>query len=96
MIKVQFTRRLSISQKLLLTVAIVGVAASIGSLGTFATFTHPVRGELTIPGNVIKLSDSNVPVVSPPLLGADNDAVYGGLLGLTKDEIEELRKKKAI
>ena len=64
--------------------------------GTFATFTHPVRGELTIPGNVIKLSDSNVPIVSPPLLGADNEAVYGGLLGLSEDEIEELRKKKAI
>ncbi len=64
--------------------------------GVFATFQHPVRGELTIPGNVIKLSDSDVPVVSPPLLGADNDAIYGGLLGLSKDEIEELKKKKAI
>ncbi len=64
--------------------------------GTFATFQHPVRGELTIPGNVIKLSDSQVPIVSPPLLGADNEAVYGGLLGLSEDEIAELRKKKAI
>ena len=64
--------------------------------GTFATFQHPQRGELTIPGNVIKLSDSHVPIVSPPLLGADNEAVYGGLLGLSAAEIEALRQRKAI
>jgi formyl-CoA transferase len=64
--------------------------------GTFATFQHPVRGELTIPGNVIKLSDSQVEIVSPPLLGADNETVYGGLLGLSEDEIADLKKKKAI
>jgi formyl-CoA transferase len=64
--------------------------------GTFATFQHPQRGELTIPGNVIKLSDSHVPIVSPPLLGADNEAVYGGLLGLTAADLDVLRNKKAI
>jgi formyl-CoA transferase len=64
--------------------------------GTFVTFAHPQRGELTIPGSVIKLSDSQVPIESPPLLGADNDAIYGGLLGLTPDELADLRQKRAI
>jgi formyl-CoA transferase len=64
--------------------------------GTFATFQHPMRGELTIPGNVIKLSDSDVPIVSPPLLGADNESVYGGILGISDENIKALREKKAI
>ena len=58
---------------------------------------HPVRGEFTMPGFIVKMSqfaraDRSVAAAR----GADNEAVYGGLLGLSKDEIEELRKKKAI
>lgn len=64
--------------------------------GTFVTFQHPQRGELTIPGNVIKLSDTQVKIESPPLLGADNEAIYGGLLGLTNEELSELRNGKVI
>lgn len=64
--------------------------------GTFVTFDHPQRGEVTIPGQMIKLSDSQVKVESPPLLGADNDAVYGGLLGLSAQELDRLRAAKAI
>lgn len=64
--------------------------------GTFVTFEHPQRGELTIPGHMIKMSDSQVKIESPPLLGADNQAIYGGLLRLGAQEIEELRRNKAI
>lgn len=64
--------------------------------GTFVTFQHPQRGEVTIPGNMIKLSDSHVKIESPPLLGADNQAIYGGLLGLSAQEIEALRLNQAI
>lgn len=64
--------------------------------GTFVTFTHPVRGELTIPGFIVKMSDSHVDVVSPPLMAEDNEAIYGGLLGLTTEEIRELVAEKAI
>ena len=64
--------------------------------GTFVTFRHPHHGEVTIPGNMIKLSDTLVKVESPPLLGADNEGVYGGLLGLSSQEIEELRAAKVI
>ena len=64
--------------------------------GTFVTFQHPQRGEVMIPGNMIKLSDSQVKVESPPLLGAHNDAIYGGLLGLSAQELAELRSGKAI
>ena len=45
---------------------------------------------------MIKLSDSHVKIESPPLLGADNQAIYGGLLGLSAQEIEALRLNQAI
>jgi len=64
--------------------------------GTFVTMKHPTRGEFVIPGFVIKMSDSHVPVEPSPLLGAHNEAVYGDLLGLSAEEIEDLRKSEAI
>lgn len=64
--------------------------------GTFVTFEHPTRGDVTIPGHMIKLSDSHVPIKCPPALGAHNEAVYAGLLGLGAPEIEALRNAKAI
>ena len=64
--------------------------------GTFSTFHHPQRGKMTIPGPVIHLSDSKVTVVSPPLVAADNEAIYGGLLGMSAEELAELREKDVI
>lgn len=64
--------------------------------GTFVTVKHPERGEVTMPGNMIKLSDTQVEIRSPPLLGADNDRIYGDLLGLSAAEIAQLRQAKAI
>ena len=64
--------------------------------GTFVTVDHPVRGEFVLPGSMIKLSDSHVPVKPAPLLGADNYAVYRDLLGVSEDEIESLQQAGAI
>jgi len=64
--------------------------------GTFVTFEHPTRGEVTIPGHMIKLSDSHVPIECPPALGSHNDAIYGDLLGLDASQLAALRAAKAI
>ena len=45
--------------------------------GLFATVEHPTRGEVTIPGWPVRMSDSHVPVTAAPLLGADTEAVLG-------------------
>jgi len=37
-----------------------------------------------------------VPVRASPLLAADNQAIYGGLLGLTNEKIAELQANGAI
>jgi formyl-CoA transferase len=62
----------------------------------FVEVDHPVRGKFVIPGWPVKMSGSQVPVEPPPVLGADTEAVYGGLLGLSMDEIAALRAEKAI
>lgn len=64
--------------------------------GAIATVKHPVRGEFTTPGFPIRMSDSPVEITSPPLLGADNDDVYGNILGISADELNSLRAKGAI
>ena len=85
MIKVQFTRRLSISQKLLLTVAIVGVAASIGSLGTFATFTSSAsQAHTPATGTVIVALGATGSVTNRLNIGA-TDIAPGDTLQRTVD-----------
>ena len=64
--------------------------------GTFATIQHPVRGDFTMPGWPVKMSDSAVPVTSAPLLGQDNDAVYSELLGCTPDQLAALRSARIV
>ena len=64
--------------------------------GMFATVQHPVRGEVTMPGWPVKMSESQVPVASAPLLGQHNADVYGELLGCTSEQLEALRAEQVI
>lgn len=63
---------------------------------TFVTLPHADRGEFTMPGCPVRMSDSPQAPRAAPLLGADNDGVYGDILGLSEAEIAELRAEKAI
>jgi crotonobetainyl-CoA:carnitine CoA-transferase CaiB-like acyl-CoA transferase len=49
-----------------------------------------------MPAFPVKMSDSQVPVVCAPTLGQHTDEVYGGLLGLSSEELAALRKAKVI
>lgn len=64
--------------------------------GAFGTVDHPMRGQVTIPGWPVKMSDSNVPLASAPLLGQDNSQVYAELLGCTPEQLDALRADEAI
>lgn len=64
--------------------------------GMFVTLEHPTRGEYTVPGCPIRLSDSPVTVRPSPVLGADSEAVYAQLAGLTRSDLEELKKQGVI
>jgi formyl-CoA transferase len=64
--------------------------------GMFASVEHPVRGEFTMPGWPVKMSASDVPLKSAPLLGQDNEAVYGQLAGYSAEQITALHDAAVI
>jgi len=57
---------------------------------------HPQRGSFTMPGWPVKLSESHVPVEPAPLLGADNETVYGEWLGLSAGDVAALKSGNVI
>jgi crotonobetainyl-CoA:carnitine CoA-transferase CaiB-like acyl-CoA transferase len=52
-----------------------------------------VRGKLWMPGWPVKMSESYVKVKASPILGADNAEVYSEFLGLSKGDIDALKKE---
>ncbi|WP_173930981.1 CoA transferase [Chelativorans sp. Marseille-P2723] len=64
--------------------------------GAFVTVQHPVRGDFTMPGCPVRMSDSPIETKAAPLLGADNNDVYRGLLGLSEAEIAGLAEEEVI
>lgn len=67
--------------------------------GAIQKLSHPDAGEIEAVGSgiPIRMSDAKVGLHRPaPKLGADNQDVYGRLLGLGQDEIERLAAEKII
>lgn len=58
---------------------------------------HPVAGPLLIPGIPIKLSETPGSIQkAAPVLGEDNEAIYGRFLGLSPEDIARLKEDKVI
>ena len=63
----------------------------------FVDVDHPKAGRTTLTGAHIKLSATPPKVsVAAPQLGEHNDAVYGSLLGLGADQLQQLRSEGVI
>jgi formyl-CoA transferase len=58
--------------------------------GIFVTVQDPDRGEVTIPGWPIQMSDANVAVRAAPRVGEHNQEILGGLLGKSDAEVRAL------
>lgn len=59
----------------------------------FVKLPHPKIGDMYVNGNHIKMSDTMPKILTPaPELGQDNEAVYGGILGIDNSGLETLRK----
>ncbi|MCI2106163.1 MAG: CoA transferase [Intestinimonas sp.] len=64
---------------------------------TIVDIDVPGYGKVKFGGNPIKMSTHPVEEYRPAhTLGADNEDIYGGLLGLSPKELEDLKAKKAI
>ena len=68
-----------------------------GAREMFIHMHHPVIGDMTVPGNPVKLLDTK-PDISKcaPDLGQDNKAVFGEMLGLTEGDLETLKAHNVI
>ena len=64
--------------------------------GAFVKINHPEIGELELVAPPWKLSDLETPTGHAPLLGEHNQYVLGELLGMSDEEIAELRRKEVI
>lgn len=64
--------------------------------GMIVEVEHPQRGKVKLPGFAPVLSENRIVYKSSPELGGSNDEIYGGLLGLSDAEIEDLKKKGCI
>ncbi len=66
--------------------------------GYFEAVTHPVAGEIFVPGPGVRWLHRNRPLHSrpAPLLGEHNGEVLGGLLGLSADELTRLAAEDII
>lgn len=64
--------------------------------GMMQVIDHPTRGPVTVAGWPLRMSQTRVPVRPSPLLGADNEAIYGDWLGLTPEQVTDLRRRQII
>ena len=64
--------------------------------GMVVDLEHPDRGRFPMLGNPVHLSDSPTEVRRAPLLGEHTAEVLGGLLGLSVDELAQLKKDGAV
>lgn len=70
--------------------------AHLHKRGAFVTVKHPVRGNFTMPGWPVHMSESKVEITAAPLLGADTRDVYCSVLGMSPKEVDALKEEKAI
>ena len=64
--------------------------------GMFVTVKHPVRGDFTMPGWPVKMTDSHVDVTCSPLLGQHTEEVLKEVLGYSSEKIAALKAEKLV
>jgi len=58
---------------------------------------HPGSGSVPLPGIVTKMSKTPGGIETPaPKVGQHNEEIFGRLLGLSMEEISELKEKKVV
>jgi len=63
----------------------------------FVKVNHPTLGEIVEPGFPIKFSDTPSDATAPaPLLGQHTEEILMGVLGLTREEVESLRREGVV
>jgi crotonobetainyl-CoA:carnitine CoA-transferase CaiB-like acyl-CoA transferase len=62
----------------------------------FVEIDHPETGRLTYPGAPFKMSETPWQTGRAPLLGEDNEEIYCGRLGYSREDLMRLRSQGII
>ena len=68
----------------------------LNARGQITTIDHPTRGRFRLPGCPVRLSDSPAVTTAPPLAGQHTAEVLGEVLGLSKDDVENLLSRGVV
>ncbi len=64
--------------------------------GSFATVEHPEWGDLELVGPPFRIEGRDLSPRRAPLLGEHTDAILGGLLGLSAEELADYRRRNVV
>ncbi len=64
--------------------------------GSFATVEHPECGDLELVGPPFRIEGRDLSPRRAPLLGEHTDAILGGLLGLSEEELADYRRRGVV
>lgn len=64
--------------------------------GMIVEVEHAARGKLKVPGFAPRMSENHVEYRCSPDLGGSNEEIYGGILGLSPDELAHLKEAHVI
>ena len=64
--------------------------------GMITTIQHPTRGDFTMPGCAVQLTDSPVEVKPAPLLGQHTVEVLGSILGISHADLAALKEERVV
>ena len=71
--------------------------SSTESFDLWPKITHTEIGEVRVDGNPVHFSESDWQMNSgAPCLGEDNERVFTEILGLSKDDLEALKREQVI
>ena len=60
----------------------------------FPVIDHPVIGKMHVNGDAIKMTETAPRITRPaPLLGQDNETIYGELFGMEPEQIARLKSQ---
>src|SRR6266850_4509811 len=68
----------------------------LNARGQVHTIEHATRGRVRLPGCPVHLSASPAPTSPPPLAGEHTAEVLAEVLGLTRDDVNDLQQRKVV
>ena len=68
----------------------------LGARDYWVAMEHPFAGRQTYAGAPFKMSETPWQVTRAPLLGENNEEIYGGELGCSKEDLVRLRERNII